>query len=287
MANPQDPWTIRRLLEWTESYFKGKNQESPRLEAQILLAHILNCSKIELYTRPDFEPSEAERTKFKELIKKRVEGCPVAYLVGFREFHSITLEVNPSVLIPRPETELLIIEAEAILKTNPNANVLDLGTGSGNIPIALARVSKTARITSVDVSLESLEVARKNAAKHGTESRIDFLLGDLFGPVPKDTKFDLIVSNPPYISEPEYQALSPGVKNFEPRLALHGGADGLDYYRRIASEAKSYLVPGGKLLLEIGSTQGEAVTKILQENGFTETRVVLDGARLPRVVVAR
>lgn len=287
MANPQDPWTIRRLLEWTETYFKGKSQENPRLEAQILLAHTLNCSKIELYTRPEFEPSESDRTKFKELIKKRVEGCPVAYLVGFREFYSLALEVNPSVLIPRPETELLIVEAEKLLKAHSNAKVLDLGTGSGNIPLALARVSKTAHITSIDISPEALEVARKNAAKHGSEGRIEFLQGDLFEPLPADAKFDLIVSNPPYIAETEFTSLSPGVKNFEPHLALHGGQDGLDFYRRIAAKAKSFLAPRGTVLLEIGSTQGEAVTTILKDNSFAETRLILDGARLPRVVFAR
>jgi release factor glutamine methyltransferase len=287
MATPQDPWTIRRLLEWTENYFKSKSQESPRLEAQILLAHTLKCPKIELYTRPDFEPTEEVRTQFRELIKKRVEGCPVAYLVGYREFHSLNFEVNSAVLIPRPETELLIVEADRLLKSKPEASVLDLGSGSGNIPIALAHSHKKVKITSVDISSEALEVARRNAAKHQVESRIEFVQSDLFASIPEGTQFDLIVSNPPYITPAEFESLPVGVKNFEPKLALLGGADGLDFYRRIASAAKRFLAPGGSLLLEIGYTQGEAVTQLLRENGFAEVRLLQDHARHPRVVVAR
>jgi release factor glutamine methyltransferase len=174
-----------------------------------------------------------------------------------------------------------------LLKSKPNAKILDLGTGSGNIPVALAHSIKGCHVTSVDISADAIEIAKKNAGKHKVETRIDFVQGDLFAPLPKGSKFDLIVSNPPYVTEAEFQALSPGVKDFEPKLALLAGADGLDFYRRIAEAAPEYLQPGGTILLEIGSTQGDAVKELLTKSGFLETRILLDGARLPRVVFAR
>jgi release factor glutamine methyltransferase len=280
-----ETWTVRRLLEWTEDFLRKKGFESPRLEAQILLAHALGCKKIDLYVRHDEEPTEDRRTAFRETIKKRAEGMPVAYLVGHREFYSLEFAVTPAVLIPRPETETLVMEALRRLKPLESPRVLDLGTGSGAIAVAIARQHKTARITAVDVSSPALAVAIGNAQRHGVADRITFLEGDLFAPVAGQT-FDLIVSNPPYIADAEFAALDVGVREFEPRAALAGGPDGLDFFRRIAADVQTYLSPGGAILVEIGATQEAAVRDLFAARLDPDTSVK-DSAGRPRVVTAK
>src|SRR3954469_9842263 len=198
-----ETWTVRRLLEWTEDFLRKKGVESARLEAQILLAHALGCKKIDLYVRHEEEPAEDKRAAFRETIKKRADGMPVAYLVGHREFYSLEFAVSPAVLIPRPETETLVMEALRRLKPLAAPRVLDVGTGSGAIAVAIARQHKTARITAVDVSPTALAVATSNAQRHLVGDRIAFVEGDLFAPVGGQT-FDLIVSNPPYIADAEF-----------------------------------------------------------------------------------
>lgn len=280
-----ETWTVRRLLEWTEDFLRKKGFESPRLEAQILLAHALDCKKIDLYVRHDEEPTEDRRTAFRETIKKRAEGMPVAYLVGHREFYSLEFAVTPAVLIPRPETETLVMEALRRLKPLESPRVLDLGTGSGAIAVAIARQHKTARITAVDVSSPALAVAIGNAQRHGVADRITFLEGDLFAPVAGQT-FDLIVSNPPYIADAEFTSLDVGVREFEPRAALAGGPDGLDFYRRIAADVQTYLCPGGAILVEIGATQEAAVRDLFAARLDSDTSFK-DSAGRPRVVTAK
>jgi release factor glutamine methyltransferase len=280
-----ETWTVRRLLEWTEDFLRKKGFESPRLEAQILLAHALGCKKIDLYVRHDEEPAEDRRTAFRETIKKRAEGMPVAYLVGHREFYSLEFAVSPAVLIPRPETETLVMEALRRLKPLESPRVLDLGTGSGAIAVAIARQHKTARITAVDVSSAALAVAASNAQRHGVADRITFLEGDLFVPVAGET-FDLIVSNPPYIADAELASLDVGVREFEPRAALAGGPDGLDFYRRIAADVPNYLAAGGAILVEIGATQEAAVRDLFAARLDPDTSFK-DSAGRPRVVTAK
>ena len=283
MAN--ETWTVRRLLEWTEDFLRKKGVESPRLEAQILLAHTLGCKKIDLYVRHEEEPAEDKRTAFREMIKKRAEGMPVAYLVGHREFYSLEFAVSPAVLIPRPETETLVMEALRRLKPLDAPRVLDIGTGSGALAVAIAKQHKTARVTAVDVSPAALAVAAANAQRHGIADRVTFLEGDLFGPVAGQT-FDLIVSNPPYIADSEFPSLDVGVRDFEPRSALAGGPDGLDFYRRIAADVATYLAPGGTVMVEIGPTQEAAVRELFAarlEPGPTYK----DAAGRPRVVTAK
>src|SRR5215212_6561071 len=182
-----ETWTVRKLLEWTEDFLRKKGVESARLEAQILLAHALGCKKIDLYVRHDEEPPEDRRTAFREMIKKRADGMPVAYLVGHREFYSLEFAVSPAVLIPRPETETLVMEALRRLKPMEAPRVLDLGTGSGAIAIVLAKHHKTARITAVDVSTPALAMASGNAQRHGVTDRLTFVEGDLFAPVAGQT----------------------------------------------------------------------------------------------------
>jgi release factor glutamine methyltransferase len=287
MSNAQEPWTVRRLLDWTKDYFKQKGFPNSLVEAQILLAHTMGCTRIDLYTRTQEEAKDEVRNKFKELIKKRVEGCPVAYLVGYREFHLLTFEVSPAVLIPRPETELLVEQPTNLIKSKPYARVLDIGTGSGNIAISLAHVNKSIQVTAIDKSLEALEIAKRNATKQGVGDRVRFLQGDLFSPIGENDKFDLIVSNPPYIAHSEFDSLQVDVKNYEPRQALDGGSDGLDFYRKIVPNAKNYLVPNGWLLVEIGFTQEPAVRQIFEANGFVDIKMLRDIAKLPRVIMGR
>lgn len=281
-------WTIQALLAWTTQFLAQKGIENPRADAQILLAHVLNCKKIDLVVRYDEVPSEAERAKFRELILRRVAGWPVAYLVGSRDFYLLTFEVTPAVLIPRPDTETLVLEALAILKPLANPTVLDLGTGSGCIAVSIAHQRKDARVVATDISPDALEVAKRNAARHGVADRITFLLGDLFAPLPPGSTFDLVVSNPPYIAEHEFADLAPEVREHEPRVALAGGPDGLAFYRRIAAGVGRYLKPGGQLLVEIGYRQEADVRAILAERPELEVGPTLkDLGGHPRVVRAR
>jgi|HubBroStandDraft_4_1064222.scaffolds.fasta_scaffold100635_2 release factor glutamine methyltransferase len=291
MSSPQAPrspaaWTIRALMEWTERHFRDKAIESPRLEAQLLLAHSLECRKTDLYTRWDEAVSEERRGRFRDLIKRRLEGCPVQYLLGYRDFFLLNLEVTPAVLIPRTETELLVTEALNYLKPLSSPQVLDVGTGSGCIAIAIAHRHSTAKVTASDISGEALEVARRNADRHGVAEKIQFLQGDLLTPL-NGERFDLIVSNPPYVSHAEFDELAPQVRNFEPRLALDGGADGYSIYDRLIPESMHHLAPRGKLLLEIGHAQEAGVRRRVEAAGLVADATICDDQRHPRVIAAR
>ena len=281
-----EPWTIRKLLMWTESFLREKAIDTPRLDAQILLAHVLKCKRIDLYVRSEEEPAEPDRATFKDLIKRRVDGCPVAYLVGQREFYQLVIDVNSAVLIPRPETELLVMEALRLLKGRQAPRVLDVGTGSGCIALTIARHHSSAHITATDISPQALEMARRNAAKLGLPDRVRFLEGDLFAPV-SDEVFDLVVSNPPYVAQGEFAGLMKEVRDYEPRLALDGGADGLAVYRRLAANAPHHIAANGFLLLEIGASQEPPVRNLLERTGaFDAITTHFDGQKLPRVLEA-
>jgi release factor glutamine methyltransferase len=287
---PQAPtvWTIKTLLSWTTDFFKSKGVADARLEAEILLGHVLGCKRVDLFMRFDEVPADADRAKFRELIQRRVAGWPVAYLVGSRAFYMLTFDVDPAVLIPRSDTETLVLEALKRLKPLTAPEVLDIGTGSGCIAISLAHQKKDARVTATDVSPDALAVAQRNATKHGVADRMAFLQGDLFAPLPGGSQFDLIASNPPYIAQSEFSALAPDVRDHEPRLALDGGPDGLAFYRRIATGVGPFLKPGGSLLLEIGYTQEDPVRRLLAERPELEVGATLkDMGGHPRVVTAR
>jgi len=280
-----ETWTVRRLLEWTEDFLRKKGFESPRLEAQILLAHALGCKKIDLYVRFSEEPSEDKRTAFRDIIKKRSEGTPVAYLVGHREFYSLSFAVSPDVLIPRPETETLVMEALRLLKPLASPRILDIGTGSGCIAVTIAKQHKSAQVTAIDVSPKALAIARGNAEQNAVADRVTFVEGDMFAPLALQS-FDLIASNPPYIAHAEFPTLDPGVRDFEPRSALDGGPDGLEFYRRLAADATQFLSPGGTILVEIGSTQEDAVRALFAARMEVGTTIRDLGGR-PRVIAAR
>jgi release factor glutamine methyltransferase len=285
---PPKAWTVRALLAWTIDFLKNKGNDDAKLDAELLLAHVLACKRIELFVRYDELPTDAERTKFRELIQRRVAGWPVAYLLGSREFFLLTFEVNPAVLIPRSDTETLVAEAVERLKPLAAPEVLDLGTGSGCVAVSIAHRLKGARVTATDLSPDALAVAQKNAEKLGVAARVEFRHGDLFAAVPTGSAFDLIASNPPYIAHGEFAALDADVRDHEPRLALDGGPDGLAFYRRIASAAGAFLKPGGSLLLEVGYTQDASVRALLAERGEFEVGPTRkDGSGHPRVVSAK
>lgn len=296
MANPvQLPearapqvWTIGTLLDWTEKHLARKGSEFPRLDAQVLLAHALGCRRIELYTRFEEVPDEDVRTRFRELVKQRVEGCPVAYLVGRKEFFSLDLAVSPAVLIPRPDSESVVLECVRLARAFPAPRILDIGTGSGNLAIAVAHQVKNAQITVVDLSPEALALAEQNARKHGVAERIRFLHGDLFAPLAADETFDFILSNPPYIPSEDLPTLPAGVRSYEPRLALDGGPGGFAVFQRLIEDARKHLTPGGYLIVEIGSPQEkEARARITALPGYELAATILDGSGHPRVVQAR
>lgn len=284
----EQTWTLGSLLEWTAKHLAQKGSEYPRLDAEVLLAHAVGCKRIDLYGLRFGEEATAEvRQAYKDLIRKRVEGCPVAYLVGRKEFYSLELQVSPAVLIPRPDSELVVMEGVALAKSLVQPTILDIGTGSGNLAIALAKQLPTAVITAIDLSPDALALAQKNAEKHAVHERIRFLQGDLFAPV-GDDKFDLIVSNPPYIKTGDIPSLPVGVRAFEPHLALDGGPDGFKVFDRLVDEARRHLRPGGYLLVEIGSPQEEHARSRLaaiQEYELFDT--IHDFANHPRVVKAR
>jgi release factor glutamine methyltransferase len=282
-----DVWTVRRVLEWTIPHLKAHGSESPRLDAEILLAHARGCPRIQLYTNYDEPLTEGQRAVMRDLVQRRAAAEPVAYLVGHREFFGLDFRVSRDVLIPRPDTETLVVAGLEFLATRPQPRVLDVGTGSGCIAISLAVNAPNAILVATDQSAAALEVARENAARHGVDDRIRFVEGDLYAPLSVSEPFDLIVSNPPYIASAEIDTLAPDVRLHEPRAALDGGPDGLAIIRRLLADARAFLSPAGGLLIEISSEQAEAVTQLLAANGaFEDIRVIHDLSRQPRVVQA-
>ncbi len=239
-TNPsqESVWTLGALLDWTAKHLAQKGVEYPRLDAEVLLAQAAACKRIDLYGMRYAETASPEvRQAFRELIRKRLEGCPVAYLVGRKEFFGLELAVSPAVLIPRPDTEHVVMEALALAKKLAAPRIVNVGTGSGAIAIALARHHPAAVLTASDVSGEALQVARGNAEKHGVASRIRFLHGDLLGPTAGES-FDLIVSNPPYIAAADVPNLPIGVRQYEPHLALNGGPGGFAVFDRLIAQAR-------------------------------------------------
>lgn len=282
----QQAWTIRRVLEWTLDYLAQHGSETPRLDAEVLLAFACGCPRIQLYTRYDEELPEQVRARMRTLVKRRAQAEPVAYLVGHREFFSLDFEVSPDVFIPRPDTETLVVEALERLQPRAEARVLELGTGSGCIAVSLARNHSGIHLTAVDVSETALEIAARNAARNGVSDRIQFLESDLFDAVGAGEGFDAVVSNPPYV--PRDEVLDPQVSRHEPELALRGGADGLDLIRRIVTDAPRFLRPRGLLMLECSPEQTATVSALLAgESAFREIKVCADLSGAPRVVLGQ
>jgi len=286
----KDEWTIGRLLEWTTDYLKQNGSDSARLDAEVLLANARGCSRIELYTAfKDLAP-ENLRTQFRELIRRRSEGTPVAYLVGHREFYSLEFKVTPDVLIPRPESELLVVALLDFIKERDNgasANIVDVGTGSGILAACVAVHAPQARITAVDISPAALAIAAENFAHHNVADRVTAVEGDLLRGFPAEPMFDFIVSNPPYVSEAEHAGLAPDVKDHEPLLALVSGPSGTEIIERLIDEAAERLQPGGRLLIELSPMIHSQVLALFATDGrYRDVDSIKDLARHPRVVTA-
>jgi release factor glutamine methyltransferase len=281
-------WSVLELLRWTTAHFAERGIETARLDAECLLAHALGTSRLRLYL--DFEKPvvEAERAVFRELVRRRAaERIPVSQLVGHKEFWSLPLRVTRDVLTPRPDTETLVAAALELLPPERTApiRVLDLGTGSGAIALALAKERPDLALVAVDLSQEALKVAQQNAEELGMAERIRFLAGDGFEPV-KGLRFDAVVSNPPYVDPAQRSSLAPELAH-EPELAVFAGESGLAMLRRIAAEAPGWLEAGGALILEHAPDQANAVAKACREAGFGEIALRRDLSGRPRVTSAR
>ena len=267
-----DPhWTILKILQWTTSYFKLHPVDSPRLTAEVLLAHALGINRIDLYLKFDQPLNKQELALFKGFIKRRVSREPVAYITGTREFWGIDFNVSPKVLIPRPETEFLVEESLKLIPgdiLSGRFNVMDVGTGSGAVIIALAVNRPGHGYFASDISKQALTVGSQNAVLNGVKEAIFFFVGELFSAVnPDNQTFDLIVSNPPYIPSSQISGLAPEVGKHEPLLALDGGADGLDVVEKIIKDAPLYLKKNGILMMEIGFDQKKRVKQIVTDDG--------------------
>lgn len=273
----EQPWTIQRILAWTTEHLKKHGSEAPRLESEVLLAYARKCERIQLYAHFNDVVDEATRTQMRELVKRRVQREPVAYLVGHREFFSLDFLVEPGVFIPRPETETLVIKTLDRIAGLSASRVLDLCTGSGCVAITVAVREPRARVTAIERNEIPLRVSRKNAERHQTRDRVQILSGDLFSALPAECPpFDVIVSNPPYVTTAEIATLPPEVQAHEPHAALDGGADGLDVIRHILETAPAYLKPGGWVLLEMDPSQIQPVLELAAHSGIWEPREVYE-----------
>ena len=278
-----ESWTVLKLLRWTADYFAGRGIDSPRLDAELLLADALGLDRVGLYLNFERPLLAGELANFREKVKRRADREPLAYILGHTEFWSLPLTVTPDVLIPRPDTELLVEQALALGGEGPRA--LDVGTGSGALAIALAHERPQWTITAIDISPAALAVAMENARGNGVAERITFVATDL-AKLPAGP-FDLIVANPPYIPHGELATLMPEVRDYEPHLALDGGKDGFDAYRALARQAGGVLAPGGWLLVEVGHDQAAAVQELFNEAGLREIFAARDLAGIERVVGGR
>ncbi len=278
---------VKTALSSTTSFLAGRGLENPRLEAEILLAHVLQVTRLNLYTAPDRPLHAEEIRRFKELLRLRLAGTPTAYLTGKKSFLKWEFKVTPAVLIPRPETELLVEKAVAAARERGGkGRLLDLGTGSGAVAISLAHYLPDCLVDAVDLSPEAVAVARENARRLGVEEKVTFYTGDLFSALPPEKKHSYlgIVSNPPYIPSPVLSTLSREVQ-VEPRLALDGGENGLAVITRILQQAEAYLLPGGFLALEHGADQQLPVKERAEAEGFHGIVSYQDLAGHPRVMI--
>lgn len=283
----EDRWTIRRLLAWTTDFLGKRGSDSPRLDAEVLLAHSLDWQRVKLYTHHEEEVGDDARSKFRELVRRRSDGTPVAYLVGRKEFYSLTFKVSPAVLIPRPDSEFVVVEFLDRTKGKGPIRAVDVGTGSGCLALACAAHNPDAAFTAIDLSPDALAIASENAASLGLTDRVSFRLGSLLEPVAEEGPFDVILSNPPYIKSAEIPRLDRDVRCHEPHLALDGGDDGLAVVRPLIAAATPLLRPGGHLILEIGSDQEVEVRGLFE--GLAEYRLaptIRDLANHPRVIRA-
>lgn len=287
-------WTIGRILKWTENFFKEKGIESPRLDAEVLLGHVLEKERIYLYVHFDEPLQPQELADYREAIKQRIRRVPVAYIIGKREFMGLTFHVTEDTLVPRPDTEILVQAAIERLKKMDGKRFADIGTGTGAICLSVLHYLPQATADTVDISEAARKVAEENAEALDVKGRVTFYTGDLLAPLASQdgaasgkARYDAILSNPPYIPDADIEGLAPEVRCKEPRTALAGGADGLDFYRRLVADSPALLKDDGFLAVEVGIHQAQAVAKMAVESGsFVRTEIIKDYGGIERVVVA-
>lgn len=279
MPDAQQKWNIKEILDYSEDYLKSKGVESPRVEAEWLLSHALGNRRIDLYLQFDRLLSPTESVHYKSLLQQRLDHKPLQYIIGETEFMGLSLLVNENVLIPRPETEQLVEKAIKLLENSSSAplKVLDVGTGSGNIAIALAKFLPSVEVTAIDVSEAAINLAKENADKNGVSDKINFLVFDLNSDGFPDEMYDMVISNPPYISKLEMKTLQDEVKNWEPEVALTDQSDGFKLIEQVINKATKSIHKGGHILIEIGGNeQKERVEKLLSNAGFLNVNVEED-----------
>ena len=285
MQEQKTVWTILKILQWTQQYFQSKGVENPRLDAEVLLCAVLDKSRIQLYTNFDEPLEEQELKQYRGYVARRAAREPVAYILGHKGFLQYDFKVTKDTLIPRPETELLVEQLVSLNRDRGPVRILDLGCGSGAIIDSLLAALPEARGTGVDISPGAAAVPRENAQSLGVGDRLETVVSDLYEKVPREEKFQVLVSNPPYIPEGDLDGLQAEVHR-EPRRALDGGRDGLDFYRRILRDLWSYLDPEGMAAFEIGQGQGEDVARLCREAGLDCVKVRKDYGDMDRMVFA-
>lgn len=286
-----EPWTVIKTITWSREYLQGKGVSESRLSAEILLSSVLGLDRLGLFLQFDRPLNPTELAGFKALLLRRAQNEPVAYILGRKEFWSLSFAVNPSVLIPRPESELLVKEALALIQSDPSLkNTIELGTGSGAIIISLVKTLLTipaepGLMAATDRSWPALKTAEANARQHQVRRSVSFLQGNWLTPfAPHKKQIHLVISNPPYLTGEEIRHLNPGIKNYEPLQALDGGPDGLSAIQEILAQARTILQPGGWVLLEIGETQGSPVLELARRNGFDPALIRRDYSGKDRVL---
>ena len=276
--------TVLESINLSSEYLKNKGIESPRINAELLLAHILSCKRLNLYLSFEKPLTEEELQKYRELLRRRSKFEPLQYIIGKVEFYGIDFKVNPSVLIPRQETEILIETIIGQYDKHDTLRILDIGTGSGNIAISLAKNLDNSVITALDISEEALKTANENALLNSVNDRTEFIRFDFLKEEFKRNEFDVVVSNPPYIAIEEFETLRPELKEYEPKVALTDYNSGFLFYEIISNKSNHLLKPGGKLFFEVGKGQSSKVTEIMTKNNFQNINVTKDYLNIERVI---
>lgn len=287
-------YTVSSLVQWADRMLHEYGIDSPRLDAEIILTHLLNCRRIDLYTHPDKPIGQNEAISYQKVIQRRAQRAPLQYITHHAEFMSLNFYVDERVLIPRPETELVVeavIKRSQALSREKEIVIVDIGTGSGNIAVTLAKEIDNARVFAIDISPDALAVARINAQRHGVLDKITFLCGDAFQPLAGhgiESNVNFIVSNPPYISSAEFDDLQREVKDHEPYVALVSGQDGFQMFRHIIAHTLTWLRPGGFIIFEVGEKQAQPVERLFEDTGyFKNTAFMKDHQHIYRIVVSQ